>query len=145
MLIEGYWYSVTNPSNPPVDFPIEDGMYALDAIENVVRRAEGEAVRLLEEDAVVLTRILADGVWTGGTTDCSGDCVIGLGGRWFHYHSECGTFHKMAAPNYSGLSSALALPAEVKYLSLSDAERTGVNGILEKYVTLGPDMVENAG
>ena len=83
MLIEGYWYSVTNHSNPPVDFPIEDGMYALDAIENVVRRAEGEAVRLLEEDAVVLTRILADGVWTGGTTDCSGDCVIGLGGRWF--------------------------------------------------------------
>jgi hypothetical protein len=68
---------------------------------------------------------------------------VGLGGRWYRYHSECGTFNKITILGQPSLSSAP--PDDGKSLSLADAERTAVNALLEKYITLGPGIVENAG
>lgn len=100
---------------------------------------------LSEEDAEILTRVLSDGAWADGTMDCAGDCTVGLDGRWFRYHSECGTFNEIIIPDQPSLSSAPPPPDNGKSLSLADAERAAVNALLEKYITLGPDIVENAG
>lgn len=82
---------------------------------------------------------------SGGTTDCASDCTVGLDGRWFRYHSECGTFNEIIIPDQPSLSSAPPPPDDGKSLSLADAERAAVNALLEKYITLGPDIVETAG
>ena len=98
-----------------------------------------------EEDAEILTQVLSGGAWADGTTDCASDCTVGLDGRWYRYHSECGTFNEITIPGQPSLSSAPPPPDDGKSLSLADAERACVNALLEKYITLGPDIVENAG
>lgn len=145
LLIEGYWYSVTNPSDPPIAAPADRGAGTLAVSKYVVKGADGEAAELSEEDAEILTRVLSGGAWTDGTTDCASDCTVGLDGRWFRYHSECGTFNEIIIPDLPSLSSAPPPPDDGKSLSLADAERAAVNALLEKYITLGPDIVETAG
>ena len=111
----------------------------------MIHGADGEAAGLSEEDAEILTQALSGGVWADGTTDCARDCTVGLDGRWYRYHSECGTFNEITIPGQPSLSSAPPPPDGGKSLSLADAERTAVNAPLEKYITPGPDIVENAG
>lgn len=145
LLIEGYWYSVTNPSDPPTASPADRGAGTLDVSKYVVKGADGEAAELSEEDAEILTQVLSGGAWAEGTTDCASDCTVGLDGRWFRYHSECGTFNEITIPGQPQLSSAPPPPAEGKSLPLADSERAAVNAVLEKYITLGPGIVENVG
>ena len=98
-----------------------------------------------EEDAEILTQVLSGGAWAEGTTDCASDCTVGLDGRWFRYHSECGTFNEITIPGQPQLTSAPPPPAEGRGLPLADAERAAVNAVLKKYITLGPSIVENVG
>ena len=104
---------------------------------------KGEAAGLSEKDTEILTRVLSGGAWADGTTDCAGDCTVGLDGRWFRYHSECGTFNEITIPGQPQLSSVPPPSAEGRSLRLADAERAAVNAVLEKYITLGPGIVEN--
>ena len=145
LLIEGYWYSVTNPSDPPAASPADRGAGTLDVSKYVVKGADGEAAELTEEDAEILTQLLSGGAWAEGTTDCASDCTVGLDGRWFRYHSECGTFNEITIPGQPQLSSVPPPSAEGRSLRLADAERAAVNAVLEKYITLGPGIVENVG
>ena len=61
LLIEGYWYSVTNPSDPPIASPADPGAGTLDVSKYVVKGADGEAAKLSEEDAEILTQVLSGG------------------------------------------------------------------------------------
>lgn len=129
----------------PIASPADRGAGTLDVSKYVVKGADGESAELSEEDAEILTRVLSDGAWADGTTDCASDCTVGLDGRWFRYHSECGTFNEIIIPDQPSLASVPPLPDNGKSLSLTDAERAAVNALLEKYITLGSDIVENAG
>lgn len=94
------------------------------------------AVEISEEDASSLSEIINGGTWIEGTADCKSDCVINIKGHMTYYHSDCGTFNKYNLAEMSTYSSKVQ-EVSGKSLVLSEEDRTTVNAILEKYITLG--------
>ena len=63
LLIEGHWYFVTNPSDPPIAFPADCGAGTPDVSKYVAKGMDGEAAKLSEEYVEILIRVLSDGAW----------------------------------------------------------------------------------
>lgn len=95
-------------------------------------------VEILEDDANALSAILNGGNWIEKTTECESDCVINLQGYWTHYDSESGILNKYDLKEMSVYSSKVQ-EVNGKSLVLSEEDRTTVNTILEKYITLNID------
>lgn len=93
-------------------------------------------VEISEEDASTLSEIINGGTWEEETTDCESDCVINLKGNLMQYNSDSGILNKYNLADMSIYSSAKQ-DVNRKSLVLSEEERTTVNTILEKYITLG--------
>ncbi|MGM9619013.1 MAG: hypothetical protein ACI3W8_04175 [Oscillospiraceae bacterium] len=92
-------------------------------VARVGHGSEASAVELSPEDAAALAALLESGSWnTAGTADCLDDCVLTIGGETVYYSSDCGTFNDAV---------------KERCLSLTEAERSRVNAILEKYIILG--------
>lgn len=101
-------------------------------------------VEITEEDANILSEIINGGIWNDEPTECESDCVINLKGYWTFYDSNSGTLNKYNFADMSIYSSSVISfdSASDKGLSgksllLSDEDKTTVNAILEKYISLG--------
>lgn len=111
----------------------------LEVIENSAAEIGREtfklAVEISEKDANILSQIINSYTWEEEPANCENDCVINLKGHIIYYHSDCGTFSKY---NLAEMSTYSAKVQEVngKSLMLSEEDRTAVNTILQKYITL---------
>ncbi|MDE7202278.1 MAG: M56 family metallopeptidase [Lachnospiraceae bacterium] len=87
-------------------------------------------ITISREDASVLRVFLESGEWGDGTSDCLDNCELIFDGNTVKYHSDCGTFNDSV---YN------------RHISLSEENRTEVNAVLEKYISLQADEmpVEN--
>lgn len=96
-------------------------------------------IELSRADAEVIFNILDGGVWEKVDTECTRDCKVVINGVLYYYHSECGAFFRPNLAEYT-TSSFKKTENSGESLELSDELKTEVNGILEKYITLGfPD------
>lgn len=102
----------------------------------VKKRGELESHNLSEEDLRAVSDIIEGREWTEGLSDCATDCQLYVGGLIMSYHSSCGTLN-MVTPSHISHKEP-----EGKSLNLSDEETEKLNAILEKYVTLGWDVIE---
>lgn len=78
-------------------------------------------VTISEEDALIFRTFCESGAWAEGTSDCLDNCELVFGGNTVRYHSDCGTFNDSV---YN------------RHLSLSEEDKSEVNRILEKYLSL---------
>ena len=108
------------------------------SVGEIGRETFNLSVEITEEDANTLSEIINGGTWKEELTDCESDCVINLKGHWAHYNSESGILNKYNVKDLSVYSSKVQ-EATGKSLVLSDEDRSTVNSILEKYITLGID------
>lgn len=96
-------------------------------------------IELSRVDAKVIFNILDGGVWEKVDTECTRDCKVVINGVLYYYHSECGAFFRPNLAEYT-TSSFKKTENPGESLKLSDEPKAEVNGILEKYITLGfPD------
>ena len=114
--------------------------HTIEATENSVgeigRETFNLSVEISEDDANALSEIINGGTWKEEITECESDCVINLKGQWAHYNSESGLLNKYNVKDLSVYSSKVQ-EVSGKSLVLSEEDRTTVNAILEKYITLG--------
>ena len=114
--------------------------HTLEVTENSVgeigRETFNLSVEISEDDANALSEIINGGTWKEEITDCESDCVINLKGHWSQYNSESGILNKYNVKDMSVYSSKVQ-EVSGKSLVLSEEDRTTVNAILEKYITLG--------
>ena len=116
-----WWIFATKDVRQELQFPEEENV-ANALVEN---RLTGETVDLSAEDAETIYAILNNDAWNvEGTTDCFSNCAVTIGEETFLYHSDCGTFNDKV---------------KQQYLSLNDEDKTIINGILEKYVSLASE------
>ena len=78
-------------------------------------------VTISKEDASVLRAIFESEEWDEGTSDCLDNCELIFDGNTVRYHSDCGTFNDSI---YN------------RHLLLGEEDKTEVNAILEKYISL---------
>ncbi len=105
--------------------------------ENTVRKIGDEnlkfPVELSDEDAKTLSQIIENGAWESSDSyDCPSDYSINLRGFISYYHSECGTFTKIALPDNPYISS-IKQDVDITLFILSEEDKTAVNEMLEKY------------
>lgn len=93
------------------------------------------SVEISENDATTLSEIINSGTWKEEPTDCKSDCVINLKGYWTYYNSDSGILNIYDLGEMS-IYSAVVQDVSGKSLVLSEEDRTTVNAILEKYITL---------
>lgn len=75
------------------------------------------------EEAEMIMTIIENGDWNkGGTADCANDCKLTVNGETYYYHSDCGT-----------LNDTL----NNRCLTVTEAEKESINGVLGQYITLG--------
>ena len=114
--------------------------HTLEVTENSVgeigRETFNLSVEISEDDANALSEIINGGTWKEEITDCESDCVINLKGHWSQYNSESGILNRYNVKDMSVYSSKVQ-EVSGKSLVLSEEDRTTVNAILEKYITLG--------
>ena len=114
--------------------------HTLEVTENSVgeigRETFNLSVEISEDDANALSEIINGGTWKEEITDCESDCVINLKGHWSQYNSESGILNRYDVKDMSVYSSKVQ-EVSGKSLVLSEEDRTTVNAILEKYITLG--------
>lgn len=78
---------------------------------------------LTAEEAETIMTIIENGDWNeGGTADCFSDCKLTVNGETYYYHSDCGT-----------LNDTL----NNRCLTVTEAEKECINGVLGQYITLG--------
>ena len=118
----------------------EANTHTLKVTENSVgeigRETFNLSVEISEDDANALSEIINGGTWKEEITDCESDCVINLKGHWSQYNSESGILNRYNVKDMSVYSSKVQ-EVSGKSLVLSEEDRTTVNAILEKYITLG--------
>lgn len=114
--------------------------HTLEVTENSVGEIGRETfnmfVEISEDDANTLSEIINGGTWIEELTECESDCFINLKGRWSHYNSESGILNKYDFKDMSAYSSKVQEVNGESFV-LSEEDRTTVNAILEKYITLG--------
>ena len=119
-----------------------ENTHTLEVTENSVgeigRGALKLSVEISEDDANFLSQIVNSGTWKEEPTDGESDCVINLKGNLIHYNSDSGILNKYNLADMS-IYSSKEQDASGKSLVLSEEDRTTVNAILEKYITLGID------
>lgn len=88
-----------------------------------ILKADDNPNDLSSEDSGEIQKIIDEGIWENdATAECINDCLLTVDGDDIYYHSECGTFNdKVNQRNFT----------------LDEKTREEVNGILEKYITLG--------
>lgn len=120
----------------------ENGDSAIDVTENSVGGIGRESfefpVEISEDDANALSQIIGGETWKDEITDCENDCVINLKGHLTYYNSENGIFNQYDLKDMSVYSSK-EQEVNGKSLVLSEEDRTTVNAIIERYITLGFD------
>lgn len=78
---------------------------------------------LTAEEAETIMTIIENGDWNeGGTADCVSDCKLTVNGETYYYHSDCGTLNDIL---------------NNRCLTVTDAEKEKINGVLGQHVTLG--------
>ena len=75
-------------------------------------------------------------VWKEEPTECESDCFINLKGFWTYYDSNSGTLNMYYFAEVTSYSSSKQ-GIDGKSLVLSEEDKTTVNAILEKYISLG--------
>jgi len=93
-------------------------------------------IEITEEDASTLSKIINSGTWIDQPAECESDCEINLKGHMVYYNSANGILNVYNLKELSTYSSK-ELEVGGKSLVLSEEDRTTVNTILEKYITLG--------
>lgn len=125
-----------------VEMDKKENTYTLKVTENSVGEVGRETfylpVEISEDDANILSEIINSGNWADTTTECESDCTINLKGHWTHYDSETGILNRYNLKDMSVYSSKIQ-EVNGKSIILSEEDRTTVNAILEKYITLGMD------
>ena len=125
-----------------VEMDKKENTYPLKITENSVGEVGRETfnlpVEISEDDANILSEIINSGNWADTTTECESDCTINLKGHWTHYDSETGILNRYNLKDMSVYSSKVQ-EVNGKSIILSEEDRTTVNAILEKYITLGMD------
>ena len=120
----------------------EINTYTLEVTENYVGEIGKDtpklSVEISEEDANLLSQIVNGDTWKEEPADCESDCIISLKGHLMYYNSDNGTLNKYNLADMSIYSSTVQ-EVSGKSLVLSEEDRTTVNAILEKYITLGID------
>lgn len=84
--------------------------------------ADQPASALTGEETETLLKLLNKGRWINDRTKCESDCLLTLNGKIYYYHSECGSFNDAAGG---------------RSLTLDEEGRLAVNGIFERYISLG--------
>ncbi|MDO5406013.1 MAG: M56 family metallopeptidase [Eubacteriales bacterium] len=121
--------NMVEPYLSPVDHKIVFGEQE-DTNGTVTRNGTEKPYELTAEEVKFISNILAQGDWDNeGTAECINDCKLIFDGKVYYYHSECGTFNDSEND---------------RNLKLTTAEKGNVNGILEKYITLGSEEVPMA-
>lgn len=112
----------------------------LEATENSVGEISRGVLKLpveiSEEDANTLSEIINNGTWEEETNNYESDCVINLKGNLMQYNSDSGILNKYNLADMS-IYSSVEQDVNGKSLVLSEEDKTTVNTILEKYITLG--------
>lgn len=96
----------------------------LNTVSGIISRVGTEKTYdLTAEEAEKIMIIIENGDWNNdGTADCANDCKLMVNGQTYYYHSDCGT-----------LNDTL----NNRCLTVTEAEKESINGVLGQYITLG--------
>lgn len=88
----------------------------------------GKGYLLPEEEGVIISDILENGVWnTDGTADCLNNVELVINGETYHYHSDCGTFND----NINQRS-----------MTVDEETKNAVNSIISEYLSTKELMID---
>ena len=127
------------PSTPNATVPVMQNV-----VGEIGREELHTGVELSADDAETITEIIDNGTWIETTPNCVMNCSINLNGRLYYYCSDSGTLEKFDLSEMTYFS-AQTPAVNHKCLTLSDAQKTLVNAILEKYITLDSNVVSQGG
>lgn len=105
------------------------------SVGEIGRETFNLSVEISENDANTLSEIIHSGTWMEEPTVCESNCIINLKGHWTYYNSNSGILNQYDLSDMS-IYSSVVQDVSGKSLVLSEEDRTTVNSILEKYITL---------
>lgn len=133
VLIDGKWIVfAAKDIEPMCGYPLyqDPDKTAANTIAQIADGTQQEVIPLSDEDATILTQMIASDNWTNDVTKCASDYIICLDGRTLFYHSSCGTFNE----GNPAAEQSSAGPHEGKSLQLSEDEKKTVSAMLDKYL-----------
>lgn len=133
VLINGKWIVFTADEAKAIcGYPLyeDPDEIAVNTVVQIESSTQDEPLPLSDEDAALLSKMIASDDWTNDVTKCAADYIICLDGRTLFYHSSCGTFNE----SMRAAVQSSADPHEGRSLGLNEEERQSVNAMLDKYL-----------
>lgn len=112
----------------PPDFAGSQPCILFEIKYSVTDAFTGKGCLMAEEDGVIISDILKNGVWnTEGTADCLNDAELMINGEAYRYHSDCGTFND----NVNNRS-----------MTVDEETKSEINSIISEYLSAKELMID---